>query len=115
MIIVSKEDVNDYCEMMAQRYSDLSFVSGIRTGINWIIEQQNINDLVNTPKPHVPEIVKCGDVNKSKPEEMIGYPKMFYPECLPKECNHMGDTSKVYSLIGFTCIKCGQWINTPLV
>lgn len=74
-------------------------------------------------KPHVAEVVKCGQVNK--PEDMISYPKMLYPEYLPKKypwdnpllpdpnCKH--ENGPLIFSQGYTCVKCNAWITYPKI
>lgn len=75
-------------------------------------------------EPHVAEVVKCGQVNKPKPEVtqrasmefidlLISHGKISMDKEKiesSKTCEHTNGP-EVFSS-GYVCTKCGQWINT---
>lgn len=64
--MITQEEIDDYVKMMKGRYPYTpNFEAGIRIGIDYMIEREKINQLINIPKSHVAEVVKFGDVNKS--------------------------------------------------
>lgn len=86
------------------------------------------------PKPHVAEVVKCGDINKSKsndhPQEWFDaqrkelerhYKEDFAEGMLSGNrkdiedmvtlCDHVSDARTVDKTGLIKCLKCGKWVN----
>lgn len=132
MKVITQKEIEEYVELSLLYNKDLSFEQGLRIGIEWAETQ--ITKKEEKFKPHVAEVVKCGDVNKPKsndyPQEWLDtqrkelqrhYKEDFAEGMLSGSrkdiedivalCDHVSDARTVDKTGLVKCLKCGEWVN----